>query len=142
MKRIGIGLGDWIGDHHIAGKTGAKPGDPLSTRQAQCAKLAVQGFTTTQIAGLVKLSAHTVKDHIRAAYVKTGSSSRAELATWAAQYGQREDGPAPTVPDDHILADMLAQAGLQPGETLHRGNVQVLRGFVALVLADARRAAP
>jgi DNA-binding CsgD family transcriptional regulator len=42
-------------------------------------RLVARGLGTSQIAGELVLSAHTVRDHIKAVFEKVGVSSRGEL---------------------------------------------------------------
>ena len=46
-----------------------------------------RGATDKAIAGALNLSFHTVKNHVRAIYRKTGVNKRAEAVVWARHYG-------------------------------------------------------
>jgi DNA-binding CsgD family transcriptional regulator len=51
----------------------------LSIRERQIAQLISQGAATAEIANRLHLSAHTVRDYIKAIFEKVGVSSRGEL---------------------------------------------------------------
>lgn len=51
----------------------------LTPRERQVARLLAQGEPTTAIARALGLSAHTVRDHIKQLFAKTGSTSRGEV---------------------------------------------------------------
>ena len=44
------------------------------------AQLVLRGATTTQIASRLAISSHTVSDHLKAIFDKTGSRTRGELS--------------------------------------------------------------
>jgi DNA-binding CsgD family transcriptional regulator len=51
----------------------------LSPREQQITQLIAQGHGTAEIAGRLHLSAHTVRDYVKAVFEKVGVSSRGEL---------------------------------------------------------------
>ena len=51
----------------------------LSPREQEITELISQGFGTAEIAGRLHLSAHTVRDYVKAIFEKVGVSSRGEL---------------------------------------------------------------
>jgi DNA-binding CsgD family transcriptional regulator len=51
----------------------------LSPREQQITRLIAQGASTAEIAGRLCLSAHTVRDYVKAVFEKVGVSSRGEL---------------------------------------------------------------
>jgi DNA-binding CsgD family transcriptional regulator len=66
----------------------AQPGDiapltveayDLSDRERQVSQLIARGAGTTEIAEELFVSAHTVRDHVKAIFGKVGVSSRGEL---------------------------------------------------------------
>ena len=52
----------------------------LTTREGQVAQLALQGKTNKVVARDLRISEHTVEDHLKAIFTKVGVSSRGELA--------------------------------------------------------------
>lgn len=63
--------------HEVAGIIAAAYG--LTAREAETATLTARGLTTEEIAQAMYISRHTVRDHLKHALDKTGTSSRAEL---------------------------------------------------------------
>ena len=59
----------------------------LSGRERQVLALIAQGATDKAIAAALKVSFHTVKNHVRAIYRKTGVNKRAEAVMWARHCG-------------------------------------------------------
>jgi DNA-binding CsgD family transcriptional regulator len=51
----------------------------LSRREHEVLQLLVEGATTVTIADRLGISPHTVRDHLKHLYRKTGTSSRSEL---------------------------------------------------------------
>lgn len=52
----------------------------LTAREEQVTQLALHGATTAQIAGRLTISHHTVTDHLKSIYEKTGARTRGELS--------------------------------------------------------------
>jgi DNA-binding CsgD family transcriptional regulator len=52
----------------------------LSPRERQVAQLTLRGATTAQTAQRLDISPHTVNDHMKAIFSKTGASTRGELS--------------------------------------------------------------
>jgi DNA-binding CsgD family transcriptional regulator len=52
----------------------------LTRREGQVAQLALQGRTNKRVARDLRISEHTVEDHLKAIFAKVGVSSRGELA--------------------------------------------------------------
>jgi DNA-binding CsgD family transcriptional regulator len=73
----------------------------LSAREQQITELISQGATTSEIAGRLHLSTHTVRDHIKAIFEKVGVSSRGELVAklFAEHYAATHFDP-----DNHVEA--------------------------------------
>ena len=59
----------------------------LSGRERQVLALIARGATDKAIASALRVSVHTVKNHIRAVYRKTGVNKRAEAVVWARHCG-------------------------------------------------------
>ncbi|MFC7362299.1 response regulator transcription factor [Nocardioides astragali] len=58
----------------------------LTARELEVLRLVAAGFTDTEIAGQLVLSAHTVHRHVSNIRIKLGVTSRAAAAVWAAQH--------------------------------------------------------
>jgi DNA-binding CsgD family transcriptional regulator len=52
----------------------------LTSREEEVARLVLRGATTAQMARLLAISPHTVGDHLKAIFDKTGARTRGELA--------------------------------------------------------------
>ncbi len=52
----------------------------LTTREREVVRLLAMGHSRAEIARLLVVSTHTVDDHVKRAFAKTGVRSRAELA--------------------------------------------------------------
>jgi DNA-binding CsgD family transcriptional regulator len=53
----------------------------LSERESQVTRLCMEGLTTKQMAHAIALSPHTVQDHLKSIFAKTGVRSRSELVS-------------------------------------------------------------
>ncbi|HKV38735.1 MAG TPA: LuxR family transcriptional regulator [Blastocatellia bacterium] len=62
-------------------------GQQLSPREAEVLNLLAAGMGNKQIAGLLKISEHTVKFHITSIFNKLGASSRAEAVAIGVRRG-------------------------------------------------------
>lgn len=51
----------------------------LTAREQEVAQRVLAGFSTREIADSLFISEHTVQDHVKAIFTKTGVSSRREL---------------------------------------------------------------
>ena len=51
----------------------------LTTREGEVAQLTLQGQTNKRIARELRISEHTVEDHLKAIFAKVGVSTRGEL---------------------------------------------------------------
>ena len=63
----------------------------LTPREQQITQALARGLSNTEIAGELHLSAHTVRDHLKATFTKVGVGSRGELVArlFADHYGPR-----------------------------------------------------
>lgn len=66
----------------------------LSARELEITQLVARGLTTGDIAAELVISPHTVRDHVKAVFAKTGVSSRGELVArlFAENYWPRRAG--------------------------------------------------
>jgi DNA-binding CsgD family transcriptional regulator len=71
----------------------------LSAREQQIAGLISQGAATSEIAGQLYLSTHTVRDHIKAIFEKVGVASRGELV---AKLFAEHYAPTHFHPNNHV----------------------------------------
>lgn len=75
--QISVGL-DWPGR-----------AEGLSQREGEVLALITQGKTNAEIAGLVYLSANSIKSYIRSAYRKIGVNTRVEAVLWGVDHDFR-----------------------------------------------------
>jgi DNA-binding NarL/FixJ family response regulator len=66
-------------------RAAALPGDDLSSRERQVARLAVEGFTAREIGEQLFISRRTVETHLANVYAKLGVRSKIELARRASE---------------------------------------------------------
>lgn len=71
----------------FAAATPAVPGEPLTRREIDVARLVAEGMTNNQIADQLFLAPGTVKNHIAAIQRKIGAANRVGIASWAWQAG-------------------------------------------------------
>jgi two-component system response regulator DesR len=64
-----------------------EPANKLSKRERDVLNHIVQGLSNPEVAEVLHLSRHTVKQHTMAVYRKLGARNRAEAASIARQYG-------------------------------------------------------
>lgn len=62
--------------------TRSEPGLPLTDSELAIVRLIAQGRTGPQIGQALFISTRTVDSHVQSAYRKTGTRTRAELASW------------------------------------------------------------
>ena len=65
----------------MSGRT-RRPADTLTAREKTIAARVALGLSNAEIAGDLKISIQTVKNHLCSTYEKVGVTSRLELATW------------------------------------------------------------
>jgi DNA-binding CsgD family transcriptional regulator len=66
----------------------------LTARECEVAQLVVRGLTTSQIAECLVITEHTVKDHLKSIFDKTGARARNELAARVLGTPPQEPRPA------------------------------------------------
>lgn len=59
-----------------------RPAETLTAREKMVVARVAQGLSNAEIAGELKISKQTVKNHLRAVFEKVGVWSRLELAAW------------------------------------------------------------
>jgi two-component system response regulator DesR len=82
-----VHAGHRVVDPALAEETLLGGRSPLTDREADVLRLAVEGAPVAQIAGRLHLSAGTVRNHLSAAIRKTGTSTRVEAARAAQERG-------------------------------------------------------
>jgi len=60
---------------------------PLSERELEVVRLMARGLDNTEIASLLAISPHTVRNHVSSAYEKLGVSSWRQAVAWAWEHG-------------------------------------------------------
>ncbi len=60
---------------------------PLSERELEVVRLMARGLDNTEIADLLVISPHTVRNHVSSAYEKLGVSSWRQAVAWAWEHG-------------------------------------------------------
>ncbi|WP_345347772.1 protein kinase domain-containing protein [Rhodococcus olei] len=66
------------------------PGGSLTKRERQVADLVAQGLTNKQIAAKLVISQRTAEGHVEHILAKLGFTSRAQVAAWVAEAGERQ----------------------------------------------------
>ncbi len=61
--------------------------EPLTEREIEILQLLANGLTNKQIAGRLKISAHTVKFHVSSIYTKMGTTNRVETVNLGLKLG-------------------------------------------------------
>jgi len=74
----------------------AKGGLLLTARQEEIVRMVAEGLTNTQISAALRVSAHTVKNHLFRIYEKLGVSNRVELILYAYS-GSRAGSEPPSI---------------------------------------------
>ena len=59
----------------------------LTTREKEVLRLVARGFSNREIAGILRISPHTVKTHIKNIFFKLAVTDRALAAVWAVSHG-------------------------------------------------------
>ncbi|MGO8814732.1 MAG: LuxR C-terminal-related transcriptional regulator [Terriglobia bacterium] len=72
-----------LGDREPAHMVSAKGHSLLTQREEQIVNLVIEGLPNSEIAAKLKVSAHTIKNHLFHVYEKLGISNRAELGLYA-----------------------------------------------------------
>jgi DNA-binding CsgD family transcriptional regulator len=73
----------------------------LTGRQADVVQAVARGLTTSEIARELRISPHTVRDHVKAAFERVGVTSRGELVAklFFDRYGQAAPSRRTYAPD-------------------------------------------
>jgi DNA-binding CsgD family transcriptional regulator len=89
----------------------------LSERESQVTRLCMQGISTRQMAHALALSPHTVQDHLKSIFAKTGVRSRSELVgqIFLEHYVTRWEDMA-DVPTGWLAMSSPIPAGIDPPE--------------------------
>ena len=64
---------------------------PLTPRELEVVKLLVEGLTNKQIAGILGVSASTIKTHVQSIIRKLGVSDRTQAAVWAVRNSMTQE---------------------------------------------------
>ena len=88
----------------------------LTPREQEVAQLTLRGATAVQAAHLLSISPHTVNDHLKAVFDKTGTRSRGELSA-TLFFGEHLPRIQHEVPlgDDASFVDAPRPRGVDPG---------------------------
>ncbi|MFD1539556.1 response regulator [Nonomuraea guangzhouensis] len=68
---------------HLRGSKAVPPGEPLTEREVEIARLVAHGRTNAEIAAELFISAGTVKTHVANVQRKVGAANRVGIAAWA-----------------------------------------------------------
>ncbi|MBI4318484.1 MAG: AAA family ATPase [Chloroflexi bacterium] len=82
-----------LGMRPAAARPVRSAGGPLSQRELEVARLAVEGLTAPEIAARLFISPHTATTHLRRIYSRLGISSRAALARYVIEAGLLDPPP-------------------------------------------------
>jgi two-component system response regulator DesR len=85
VRRVHRGLR--VVDPALAEESLFEGASPLTDREAELLRLALEGISVADMATRVRLSAGTVRNHLSAAIGKTGTSNRAQAARQAREKG-------------------------------------------------------
>lgn len=85
VRRVNAGLR--VVDPALAAESLIDGANPLTDREREVLRVALDGGTVAAIAGRVHLSAGTVRNHLSSAIGKTGTTTRAEAARVAQERG-------------------------------------------------------
>jgi DNA-binding CsgD family transcriptional regulator len=90
----------------------------LSERESQVTRLCMDGLSTRQMANALALSPHTVQDHLKSIFAKTGVRSRSELVgqIFLEHYVPRLED-IPDIPTGWIAMASQIPAGVDPGSS-------------------------
>lgn len=84
----------------------------LSEREGEMLALITQGKSNAEIAGLVYLSANSIKTYIRSAYRKIGVKNRVEAVLWGVDHGFRPDHHR----IEHWVPEPMTDIAIQAGD--------------------------
>jgi DNA-binding CsgD family transcriptional regulator len=88
----------------------------LTPREREVAQLTLRGATAVQAGGLLSISPHTVNDHLKAIFEKTGTRSRGELSAtlFFGEHLPRIQHEV-AIGDDASFVDAPRPRGVDPG---------------------------